>query len=81
MNNKLQLLFKGDLMEIDVDCSIRKRVTVTPSGNQKKINLPKVFDENGLDVLNVGDEVELCMDKKNKIVFFKYGFGESIAKP
>jgi hypothetical protein len=60
------------LMKIDTECAIRKRVTVTPSGNQKKINLPKIFDDNGLDVLKVGDEIELCMDLKNKIIFFRY---------
>jgi hypothetical protein len=59
-------------MEIDLDCVLRKRVLLGQSGNSKRLNLPLVFDENGLDAIKVGDEIELCMDKKNKIIFFQY---------
>lgn len=60
-------------MEIDFNCTIKKEVTIGRSGNQKKVNFPKTFDENGLgDYLKVGKTVVLCMDKKNGYIFFPY---------
>jgi hypothetical protein len=59
------------MMKIDEKTAIRKRIKV-----QKRkdgivlLYLPQVFFENGL-VLE--DEIDLCMDKNAKAVFFQYG--------
>lgn len=59
------------MLKIDDKGAIRKRIKV-----QKRkdgivlLYLPQVFFENGL-VLE--DELDLCMDKNAKAVFFQYG--------
>lgn len=64
---------RGSTLEIDETNILVKKVKVQATGgNQKYVYLPAVLDENGLDV-HVGDSIELCMDKKNKVVFFHYG--------
>lgn len=59
------------MIEIDEECSIKARIKVVKSGNTKRIHIPQIFEENGL-VLEAGQEVELGMDKKNRVVFFRY---------
>lgn len=61
------------LIKINDESAIVKRVTVQERKDGVKfVVLPQFFGENGLD-LSGGDEIELCMDKANKIVFFRYG--------
>lgn len=59
------------MIEIDEECSIKSKIKVVQSGNTKRLHVPHIFEENGL-VLEPGQEIELNMDKKNKIVYFKY---------
>ena len=55
---------------VDEECAIKKTVSVTTYGKEQKgFYLPKVFFENGLVM---GEVVELMMDKKAGVVFFKY---------
>jgi hypothetical protein len=57
-------------VQVDEECAIKKTVSVISFGKEQKgFYLPKVFFENGL---TIGDEVELMMDKKSGVVFFKY---------
>lgn len=57
-------------IQIDEECAIKKTVSVISFGKEQKgFYLPKVFFENGLVV---GDEVEILMDKRAGVVFFKY---------
>ena len=63
------------MLEIAEENVFVKKVKFQCSGSgQKYLYIPGVFDENGLDV-EVGDEIELYMDKKNKVIFFIYGKG------
>jgi hypothetical protein len=61
------------MLEIVEENVFVKKVKFQCSGSgQKYLYIPVVFEENGLDI-QVGDEIDLYMDKKNNIMFFCYG--------
>jgi hypothetical protein len=61
------------LIKINDETAIVKRVIVQErKDGVKSVVIPQFFGENGMDLAG-GDEIELCMDKTNKIVYFKYG--------
>ncbi len=61
------------MIEIAEENVFVKKVKFQSTGaGQKYLYIPGVFEENGLDV-QVGDEIDLYLDKKNSIMFFCYG--------
>lgn len=58
-------------VNINKDNSICKKMIITATEKQKRITIPGVFEDNGLPDLS-GKEIELCMDRENKIVYFQY---------
>ena len=63
-------------MKIDEENNVKVKTSVQMSTKTPYIYFPKVLFDNGL-VLEPGQNVEVCLDKKNKIVYIRYGEAES----
>ena len=60
------------MLKIDDENLVKVKTTVQGKNKTPYIYLVKTLFENGLDV-KPGQELEIYQDKKNRIIFFKYG--------
>lgn len=60
------------MLKIDEDNVVKVKTTIQGRNKTPYIYLAKALFENGLDV-KPGQPLEICQDKKNKVVFFRYG--------
>lgn len=60
------------MLKIDVENAVKIKTTVQGKNRTPYIYLVKPLFDNGLDV-KPGQDLDICQDKKNKIIFFKYG--------
>lgn len=63
------------MLKIEEENSITVKTRVQQSGNTLFVYLPKVLRDQGMELMP-GQDLELCLDRKAKVVYFKYGFGE-----
>ena len=59
-------------MKIDEENVMKVKTTVQGRNKTPYIYLVKALFENGLDIIP-GQKLEVCQDKKNRIIFFRYG--------
>lgn len=60
------------MLKIDDGSLVKVKTTVQGKNKTPYIYLIKALFENGLDV-KPGQELEIYQDKKNRIIFFRYG--------
>jgi len=60
------------MLKIDEENVVKVKTTVQGKNKTPYIYLVKALFENGLDIIP-GQELEVCQDKKNRVIFFRYG--------
>ena len=63
------------MLKIDDENIIKSKTTVQGKKRTPFVYLIKTFFDNGLDIVP-GQELEICQDRKNKIIYFRYGGAE-----
>ena len=64
------------MLKIDEENCFRVKTTVQRQpGRTPHVYIARALEDQDVELATLRD-VELCLDRKNKVVFFKYGMGE-----